>query len=90
MIIRFILQLAGAGLFYLLVMVAAFPFMTIMGTPKPWQKHLEFMMFFPVDNEKIGVLSLPGMIAVIFLNGMLWGVVLIGLFRIGSFLRNLL
>lgn len=89
MIVRFILQAGCFGLFYILVMVASFPFTTIMGTPKPWQKHLEFMLFFPVDNEKIGVFWLPGMIAVVFLNGLLWGLLLVSLFRVGIFLKNL-
>lgn len=88
--IRFIIQVACFGLFYILVLVASFPFWTIMGTPKPWQKKLEFMLFFPVDNEKIGVMWLPGMIAVIFLNGVIWGVVLVGLFRIGMYVKSLI
>ncbi|GAB4021713.1 hypothetical protein EXU85_18765 [Spirosoma sp. KCTC 42546] len=88
--IRFIMQVTGFGLFYILVMVVTFPFMTIMGTPKPWQKKLEFMLFFPIDNEKIGVMWLPGMIAVIFLNGLIWGVVLVGLFRLGIFIKSLI
>ena len=90
MLVRFIIQVGCFGLFYVLVMVASFPFMTIMGTPKMGQKHLEFMLFFPVDNEKIGVFWLPGMIAVVFLNGLLWGLLLVGSFRLVIFLKNLI
>ena len=85
---RFLIQVGCFGLVYVLVMAVCFPFMRIMGSPKPWQKWLEFMMFFPVDNEKIGVYSLPGMIAVIFLNGLIWGVVIVGLFRASLLLKN--
>ena len=89
MLIRFIIQVSYFGLFYILVMIVTFPFTTIIGAPKPWQKHLEFMLFFPVNNEKIGVFWLPGMIAVVFLNGMLWGLFFVGSYRIGYFLKNL-
>jgi hypothetical protein len=88
--IRFVLQAGWFGLFYLLLLVGSFPFTTIMGTPKPWQRHLEAMLFFPVDNEKIGVFWLPGMIAVIFLNGLLCGLLVVGLFRLVLFLKNLM
>lgn len=90
MMVRFIIQLAGFGLTYILAIVAAFPFMTIIGNPKPWQRIIEFLMIFPIDNEKIGVFSLPGMIAIAFLNGLLWGFFLIGVFRIACFLKNIL
>ncbi|MFD2935094.1 hypothetical protein [Spirosoma flavum] len=45
------------------------------------------MMSFPGDNEKIGIFSMPGMIAVIPLNGLLSGTALTGLASVGIFLK---
>jgi|GEM_PF-2697882 len=90
MFLRFIFQVAAFGFFYTLVLMATFPFMVYFGMPKPWQKVAEFLMSFPVDSEKVGAFSFFGTIAVFFLNGLLWGLVLVSIFRIGIFLKNLI
>ncbi|WP_157587533.1 hypothetical protein [Spirosoma arboris] len=87
--VRFFLQIAGFGLLYTLILVATFPFLIYWGPAKPWQKFVQFLMEFPVDNEKIGVFSLPGMVAVMFLNGLLWGLMVVSLFKAVILLRNL-
>lgn len=81
--LRFFYQVAGFGLVYTLILVATIPFLVYWGKAKPWQMFVQFLMEFPVDNEKIGIFSLPGMVAVIFLNGLLWGLVLVSLLRLG-------
>ncbi len=87
--LRFIFQVAGFGLVYALIMVVSMPFLVYWGTAKPWQKGIEFLMAFPVDNENVGIFSMPGMIAILFLNGLLWGIALIGLIKLGLLLKNL-
>ena len=86
---RFLLQVAGFGLIYALLLMATFQFMIYWGKPKPRQRVIDFLMSFPVDNEKIGAFSLVGVVAVFFLNGLVWGLVLVGAVRIGGMLRNL-
>jgi len=71
-------------------MIATFPFLIHWGAAKPWQKCIEFLMSFPIDNEKIGVFSLPGMIVVMLLNGLLWGTALFGLINISMLLKDVL
>lgn len=90
MILRFIFQVAAFGLFYTLVLMATFPFLIYFGKARPWQKAAEFMMAFPIDSEKVGAFSLFGAISVFFLNGLLWGLVLVGLFRAGIYCKNLI
>ena len=90
MIIRFITQVAAFGFFYMLVMMGTFPFLIYFGKPKPWQKGVQFLMSFPVDNEKIGAFSFFGVISVFFLNGLIWGLLVITLFRLVSLLKNLI
>ncbi|GAB2563705.1 hypothetical protein [Spirosoma aerophilum] len=89
MISRFFSQVTAFGLFYMLAMMGIFPFLIYFGKPKPWQKAAQFLMSFPVDNEKIGAYSFFGVTAVFFLNGLLWGLLVIGLFSVFSVLRNL-
>lgn len=89
MFLRFIFQVATFGFFYTLALMATFPFMIYFGRPKPWQKAIEFMMSFPVDNEKVGAFSLFGVVCVFFLNGLLWGVVIVGIFRACILVKNL-
>ena len=86
MLTRFIFQVAAFGFFYMLAMVAAFPFLVYFGKPKPWQKVVEFLMSFPVDSGKVGAFSFSGVVAVFFLNGLLWGLALIGIYKLGGFL----
>ncbi|RZM10595.1 MAG: hypothetical protein EOO88_47980 [Pedobacter sp.] len=90
MIVRSLLQVAGFALVYTLVLGATFPFLIYFGKAKPWQKIAEFFMSFPIDNEKVGVFSLPGVVALFFLNGLLWGACLLGLFRSINQLLSLL
>lgn len=89
MMVRFTLQVAGFGFVYALLLMAAFPFMVYFGRPKPWQKSFEFLMSFPVDNERVGVFSAVGVVAVFFLNGLLWGLVILGTCRLTGVLKSL-
>ena len=86
MITRFYVQVAAFGFFYMLAMMAAFPFLVYFGKPKPWQKGVEFLMSFPVDSGKVGIFSFFGVVAVFFLNGLLWGLALIGIYKLSIFL----
>ncbi len=90
MFLRFLFQVAAFGLFYTLVLMATFPFLIYFGKPRPWQKAAEFMMSFPIDSEKVGAFSFFGAISIFFLNGLIWGVVIIGVFRVGVLAKNIL
>ena len=89
MIVRFIFQAVAFGFLYGVAMMVTFPFLVYFGKPQPWQKAIEFMMSFPIDNEKVGAFSFFGVVGVFFLNGLLWGLVLIGIFRVGILINNL-
>lgn len=78
---RFLFQVAGFTLFYGLVMLATLPFLVYFGKPKPWQKAIQFLMSFPFDNEKFGLFSFAGSAAIVLLNGILWGIAVIGIGR---------
>jgi uncharacterized protein YjeT (DUF2065 family) len=78
MLIRFAVQVAGFGLLYALVLLATFPFLVYFGKPKPWQKVAEFLLSFPIDNEKLGLFSFAGTALVVLGNGLLWGIVAVG------------
>ena len=81
MVIRFLFQLGGLVLLYSIVMLAALPFLVYFGKPKPWQRAAEFLMSFPFDNEKLGLFSFKGAAVIVLLNGLLWGIVVIGVAR---------
>ena len=82
MLIRFIWQVAGFALLYSLALLATFPFLVYFGKPKPWQKAAEFFLSFPLDSEKLGLFSFVGTALIVLLNGLLWGVVVIGVLRV--------
>jgi len=75
-------QVAGFAVLYSLVMLATLPFLVYFGQPKPWQKVVEFLLSFPLDNEKLGLFSFAGAAVIVFLNGLLWGVVFVSVSRL--------
>ena len=89
MFLRFIFQMATFGFFYTLALMATFPFLIYFGKPKLWRKAAEFMMSFPIDSEKVGAFSFFGAVSVFFLNGLLWGLVIIGVFKMGVLVKNI-
>ncbi|MBC7571853.1 MAG: hypothetical protein H7319_19300 [Spirosoma sp.] len=82
--LRFVIQVAGFVLLYGLAMLATFPFLVYFGKPKPWQRVATFLMSFPLDNEKLGLFSFTGTALVILANGLLWGIGVVGLCRLGK------
>ena len=63
---RFVTQVAAFDFFYRLVMMAAFPFLIYFRKPKLWQKGVEVLMSFPVDNDRVGAFSFFWVVAVFF------------------------
>ena len=90
MLIRFMWQVAGFALLYSLAMLATLPFLVYFGQPKPWQKVAEFLLSFPLDNEKLGLFSFAGAAMIVCLNGLLWGVVFVGVARLFHMLIGLI
>lgn len=82
MTVPFMLQAAGLGAVYSMALLATIPFLIYFGEPKPWQKKVQFLMTFPFDNEQFGFFSFGSAIAVIFLNGLLFGIITTGIIRL--------
>jgi hypothetical protein len=72
----------GVFLFYSLILLGTLPFLVYFGKPKPWQKAAQFLMSFPLDNEKCGFFSFNSSVAFLLLNGLIWGICVLGLMRL--------
>jgi uncharacterized protein YjeT (DUF2065 family) len=79
MIIHLLISVTAIALFYSLSLVATIPFLVYFGRPKKWQKTVQFLMSFPLDNETFGFFSLASAILFIFLNGLLCAASLTGI-----------
>lgn len=82
MLSRFALQVAGFALLYALILLVTFPFLVSFGKLKPWQRVAEFLLSFPLDNEKLGLFSFAGAAFVVLINGLLWGVAVLSAFHL--------
>ena len=88
MLTRFALQVAGFAGLYALLLLASLPFLVYFGKPKPWQKVAEFLLSFPLDNEKLGLFSFAGAALVVLINGLLWGIAVVGISWLGKLAIN--
>lgn len=88
MLTRFALQVACFAGLYALMLLAMLPFLVYFGKPKPWQKVAEFLLSFPLDNEKLGLFSFAGAALIVFANGLLWGIAVVGIVWLGNLVIN--
>lgn len=79
---HFLIQVALFALLYTLALLATLPFLVYFGRAKPWQRVAEFLLSFPLDNERFGFFSFGSAIVFLVINGLLWGVALVGLYRL--------
>lgn len=80
MLSHFLVQVLGFSLLYGLAMLITFPFLIYFGPPKLWQRVATLLLSFPLDNEKLGLFSFVGAACVVLMNGLLWGLVVVGIF----------
>ena len=79
---HFLIQVAVFDLLYTLALLATLPFLVYFGTPKPWQRVAEFLLSSPLDNERLGFFSFGSAIVFLAINGLLWGLALVGLYKL--------
>lgn len=72
----------GVALFYPLILLGTLPFLVYFGQPKPWQKAAQFLMSFPLDNEKCGFFSFNSAVIFLLLNGFICGICVSGLVKL--------
>ena len=82
-----LIQVVVFALLYTLALLATLPFLVYFGKAKPWQRVAEFLLSFPLDNERFGFFSFGSTIVFLVINSLLWGVALVGLY---SLLRDFL
>lgn len=72
----------GVTLFYSLILLGTLPFLVYFGQPKPWQNAAQFLMSFPLDNEKCGFFSFNSAVIFLLFNGLIRGICVSGLIKL--------
>lgn len=86
MITKSIIRIIVFGLLYSLAVLLLTPFLVTWGAPKAlWQKILVFLYSFPIDIDTV---ASDYFFTCIMLDGLFWGLLLMGLGKLVNYLRT--